>query len=129
MKKMVIMVVMMVVMCSGSILTHADEYEDYNVQICKNASNGLIEFYDTENLTYDILANRNGKIIIERMVGIVLDEAGNGKLFNGDDYYNYINYSNVAGFQVGDYIVTYCIYNPMNNYEDDIMYRMDYIFR
>ena len=131
MKKIVIvmMVAIMVVMGGSAVVAHADEVEDYNVQLCKEATNGCVEVYDTEQLTYDILTNRNGKIIIERLVGIVLDEEGNGKLFNGDDYYNYINYANVNDFKVGDYIVTYCVYNPMTNYVDDVMFRMDYIIR
>ena len=130
MKKIIVMIVaIMVVMCGSAVVAHANEVEDYNVQLCKEATNGYVEVYDTEQLTYDILTNRNGKIIIERLVGIVLDEEGNGKLFNGDDYYNYINYANVNDFKVGDYIVTYCVYNPMTNYVDDVMFRMDYIIR
>lgn len=53
---------------------------------------------------------------------------GDGRVLNytDPDYY-YINYSRVENISVGDVILTYCVYNPNTNYEDDILERFDYI--
>ena len=90
----------------------------------------IIQVYDAEDLTIDILENRNedGKIIIEKVIGQVLDSKGNGKVLNTDDeYFNYISYKYVKGARVGDVILSYFIYNPDTNGEDDILDRFDYI--
>lgn len=91
-----------------------------------------IEIYDCSELTYDMLVNRDGKIIIEKIIGKVvsIDEDGriNGEVLNcSDDYYNYICYNCVEGVEVGNIILTYCIYNPDTSYEDDIISRFDYV--
>lgn len=57
-------------------------------------------------------------------VGRVLDNNGNGKLYNGEEYYNYIHYD--ERFKEGDIVVTFDLLNPFNNYCDDIIYRTDY---
>lgn len=84
--------------------------------------------YDSDELTYDILANRNGNIIIERTLGVCKDEEKNGEILNPLDVnYNYISYKGVENAHEGNIIVTYLIYNPQNNYEDDIVLRYDYV--
>jgi hypothetical protein len=88
----------------------------------------LIKIIDTQDLTLEDLENRNGKLIIERVIGIVEDaETGDGRCFNGEEYYNYISYKGTPGISNGDIICSYMIYNPDNNYEDDIIMRFDYI--
>lgn len=88
----------------------------------------IVNIYDTDELTGEMLENRNGSIIIEKTIGIVLNDEGDGKILNtDDDYYNYINYSRVEGAKEGDIILTYCVYNPDTNYVDDILLRFDYI--
>lgn len=87
----------------------------------------FIEILDTDEVTLEVLENRNGTLLIERVVGVVLDEDGNGKAFVDDPYYNYISYEKVAGAYVGDVICTFLVYNPANNYEDDIIERYDFI--
>ena len=57
--------------------------------------------------------------------GICLDESGNGKVYNGDDYYNYISYERTTA-NAGDEVLTIDILNPLNNYCDDIVLRIDY---
>lgn len=86
----------------------------------------LMEVYNSPNLTMEMLAARNGKLIIERAVGIVKDaETGEGYIIGYPEFY--ISYASVDGISNGDVICTYFIYNPENNYEDDIMMRFDYI--
>lgn len=79
-----------------------------------------IQLYTDDSLTYETLRSRTPDVlIIEEIHGTVID--GNG---NGECYGSYINYSNM-NVNPGDEIITYCIYNPENNYEDDILYRID----
>lgn len=88
----------------------------------------IIQIYEVDDLDCDILENRNGNIIIEKIIGKVLNTDGDGIIINTeDDYYNYISYRGVKDAQVGDIILTYCIYNPDTAYTDDIIDRFDYI--
>ena len=88
----------------------------------------LVEIYNENELTGNILRNRNGKLIIERVVGVVEDaETGAGRVFYSDPDYYYISYASVKGIRNGNIICTYFIYNPDTNYEDDILMRYDYI--
>lgn len=102
----------------------ADNLDFYN-QIADDLE--IVQIYDVDDLDYETLTNRNGNIIIEKIIGIVLDEAGNGEILNTNTEYNYINYQNVKDARIGDIVLTYCIFNPDTNYEDDIIDRMDYI--
>ena len=102
----------------------ADNLDFYN-QIADDLE--IVHIYDVDDLDYETLTNRNGNIIIEKIIGIVLDEAGNGEILNTNTEYNYINYQNVKDARIGDIVLTYCIFNPDTNYEDDIIDRMDYI--
>ena len=55
--------------------------------------------------------------------GRVLNEDGDGKLYNGEAYYNYIAYPD--RYHTDDIIMTICVLNPLNNECDDIIYRTD----
>lgn len=55
--------------------------------------------------------------------GRVLNEDGDGKLYNGESYYNYIAYPDK--YHTDDIIMTVCFLNPLNNYCDDIILRYD----
>ena len=87
-----------------------------------NANDNICEIYDTEDLTEDILTNRQGKLIIEKCIGTVIDDEKNGSLENG----SYISYENVDCVK-GNTIVTYLIYNPDTNYTDDVVNRFDFV--
>ena len=83
----------------------------------------IINSYD---LTIEKLQSRNGKLIIEVVIGQVDNfVTGAGHQLDNPNYY--ISYKGVEGISNGNIICTYFIYNPENNYEDDIMYRYDYI--
>ena len=86
----------------------------------------LIEVIDSTDLTMEMLAARNGKLIIEQVVGKVTNaETGEGYIIGYPEFY--ISYARVDGIQNGDIICSYMIYNPDSNYEDDILMRFDYI--
>ena len=128
------------------------QYKTNNVIIAENKTdyyNSQIEFYDgiiedvntmqiynTNDLTSEIMANRNGKIIVEKIVGKVINDKLDGEILNCDvdnggytnkDGGNYINYKQVEEAKKGDKILTYYIYNPFTNEQDDILTRLDFI--
>lgn len=86
----------------------------------------LAEIIDANQLTYKAIENRNGKLIIEKCIGVV-EDAATGKGYVIDDHNYYISYANVQGISNGNVICSYFIYNPDTNYVDDILYRFDYI--
>ena len=90
-----------------------------------------IEIYDTSELTSQIMANRNGKIIVEitnhNLDGKILNcDTDNGGYTNKDGG-NYISYERVDGAKEGDKILTYYIYNPFTNVQDDVLTRLDFV--
>lgn len=95
-----------------------------------------MEIYNTSELTPQIMANRNGKVIVEKIVGKVTNDRLDGEILNCDieeggytnkDGGNYISYQRVDGAKKGDKILTYYIYNPFTNEQDDVMTRLDFI--
>ena len=87
----------------------------------------LIEIIDSPNLTMEMLESRNGKLIIEKAVGVVTNaETGEGYIIGWPEFY--ISYASTPGeISNGDVICSYFIYNPDSNYCDDILLRFDYI--
>ena len=89
----------------------------------------LYQLYDSSELTGDMLEHRNGSVIVERCIGIVVNkETGDGRLLNcpDPDYY-YISYNSVDDVREGTIVLSYMVYNPDNNYIDDIMDRYDFV--
>ena len=95
-----------------------------------------LKIYDTDELTPQIMANRNGKIIVEKIVGKVTNDKLDGEILNcnvddggytNKDGGNYINYERVEGAKKGDKILTYYIYSPFTNEQDDVLTRLDFI--
>lgn len=95
-----------------------------------------IEIYDTSELTPQVMANRKGKIIVEKIIGKVTSHNLDGKILNcntddggytNKDGGNYISYERVDGAKEGDKILTYYIYSPFSNEQDDVLTRLDFI--
>lgn len=86
--------------------------------------------YDPDELTEEILCTRaeSDVLIVERVIGQVTS-GYDGKVLNtSDTYYNYISYKySFLPIRDGTILVSYFIYNPMTNGEDDIVNRYDYI--
>lgn len=117
----------------GKYLDSVSQVEFYDSMI---QDVNAIEIYDTSELTPQIMANRNGKIIVEKIIGEVTSHSLDGKILNCDtdnggytnkDGGNYISYERVDGAKEGDKILTYYIYNPFSNEQDDVLTRMDFI--
>lgn len=62
------------------------------------------------------------KILVERLVGKVVNNKGRGRLKDG----SYINYKGWIKCKKGDRIETYLFYNPHSKFVDDVLYRVDY---
>lgn len=108
-----------------TINTSTDSYDfepTINVIPSETETDNICQVYDSSELTEDILANRQGKLIIEKCVGKVLDDEKNGNLEDG----SYISYTDVDCTK-GDTITTYLIFNPETNYTDDVIERFDYV--
>lgn len=106
-----------------TINTSSDSYDfEPNVIPTETETDNICQLYDSSELTEDILANRQGKLIIEKCVGEVTDDEKNGSLEDG----SYISYESVDCTK-GDTITTYLIFNPDTNYVDDVIERFDYI--
>lgn len=103
------------------------EYEDTLIMDFSDRYDDEVAIYDSNDLTLDMLENRNGRVIIERCYGVVIDaENGAGKVLNPyDEDYDYISYSRCEGIREGTLMMTYLVYDPDTNYFDDIMERYD----
>ena len=85
-----------------------------------------IKVYDCFDLTLEQIQNRKGTILVECVTGEVIDADGGGKILNtpnGEEWF--INYAGERGCKVGAVYRTYCVYNPFNNAEDDVVLRFD----
>lgn len=80
-----------------------------------------IDSQEKSDKCYEALQHRDGKIVVEVVTGTVTGENGDGQI----DYQGYIKYHD--DLAIGTRIESVMIYNPNNNYIDDIMYRADTI--
>ena len=107
--------------------TRADNRTDNRITETTNNMNKWdnTEVYFTRtiedyNKMTDKLENRNGKIIIKVIETTVLDNEGNAS----DAFGFYVKYES-GKYEKGDRVQTAFVYNPENNYLDDILYRFD----
>ena len=90
----------------------------------------MVKIIDCNDLTEEMLTTRkdHNVMYIERIIGKVTDNEKNGTVLNPPvDGGYYISYASVKGARKGDLIITYCVYNPFSNYDDDVMERWDFI--
>ena len=71
-----------------------------------------------------LASHRKGKILVEIVEGTVLDNKGNGESNTG----YYIGY-NKKHFKKGNKVQSVFVYNPENNYCDDIIFRCDTLIK
>jgi hypothetical protein len=92
--------------------------------------------FATDDLTAEILQNRVGcgYVIVEKLISVCLNETGDGRVINtkkrNNNYVSFrrtYDYCTGKRIHKGDVVLTYLIYNPNNNYIDDIVERVDYI--
>lgn len=101
---------------------------DYRKQAKQIEQQYSLDVIDTSKLTLSEITHRKGIIIVERVIGEVVTDDKDGKMLNqvGNTEYDYISYKGVD-CKKGDVIVTYLLYNPENNYCDDVVARWDYV--
>ena len=125
---------------TDKVINQEDKTDYYNSQIAFYDNMiqevNTLKIYDTEDLTPEIMANRNGKIIVEKIIGEVTNDKLEGRILNcnaedggytNKDGGNYISYERVEGAKKGDKILTYYIYSPFTNEQDDVLTRLDFI--
>lgn len=117
---------------TNKVISEVDNTKYYNSQtefydnIIKDVN--TLEIYDSSELTPEILTNRNGKIVIEKVVGKVTNYKLDGTILNANvNNGTYITYKRVDRAKEGDTILTYFIYNPFTNAPDDVLTRLDFI--
>ena len=96
--------------------------------VAKNAP--ITKVIDCNDLTEEMLTTRadHNIMYIERIIGKVTDNEKNGKVLNPPkDGGYYISYASVKGARKGDLVITYCVYNPYSNWDDDVIERWDFI--
>jgi hypothetical protein len=123
MKKIIAFTLILVVVFS-SVVCGSSLYKRYKKLVNKEKI-GVIREYWTEDLTEETLINRGDSIIVEKIIGVCVNENKDGKILNSNN--GYISYKRVKGVKTGDTILTVCIYNPGSHYTDDIIDRIDYI--
>ena len=90
----------------------------------------ITKVIDCNDLTEEMLTTRadHNIMYIERIYGIVTDNEKNGTVLNPpEDGGYYISYASVDDAEIGDTIITYCVYNPYSTYDDDVIERWDFI--
>lgn len=88
--------------------------------------NGKVIILSEKRLTNKALMHRKNKVLyIERSYGIVLNKNLDGETTSG--YYICYASSLKGKVKPGDEVVSYCVYNPFNNWIDDIDERYDVI--
>lgn len=109
-----------------------DFYENYLPTL--GISEDKVFLYDSDDLTTEMLESRKGTVIIERCIGMVTDkENGDGLILNyhSDEGGYYIAYRNEECQKLnlcnGTVLVSYMVYDPNNNYIDDIGDRYDFV--
>ena len=79
---------------------------------------------------YTLTHRKGNYLVIEISDGTVINaKTGAGKLDTTDKTYNYISYKGIKGIRNGSRVRTYAVYNPNNNYEDDIATRFDKVIK
>lgn len=88
--------------------------------------NGKIALMDSSKITAEILENRNGALIVERVIGKVLNGNQDGKALNAvEEGFDYISYRGTH-FNPGDVVETFLIHDPAGNDVDEITERFDF---
>ena len=108
--------------------------ENFKVQLAELGYSNF-KIVDASEVTYDMLWNRmeTGQTIVERIIGFCTNypEKYDGHVMNMNDSDGGGYYLSYKGTDLelidGTIVITYCVYNPATNYEDDIIERYDFV--
>ena len=124
MKNVIRVIILVVIMLLCCVDCHAETPKS-NLQLLKetcqeNYGNSKIKFiFGYSDETTEIIENRQGKDYIVVEIVVSQSNGNDGYDFN-DCYITYNEYVNP-----GNYVISYCIYNPNTNYIDDITFVID----
>lgn len=110
----------------------AGAYAAGNLAQYRKAAKAIEEEYgldavDSSKLTYGKITSRKYTVIVERCIGKVRNKKKDGRILNAaDGSGDYISYRSVD-CEKGDIVVSYFLWNPENNIEDDIIARWDFV--
>lgn len=99
----------------------------YRRQARKIEKRYKLKAIDSSKLTYKMITNRKNSVILERCIGKVKNKNKDGKVLNANKGY-YISYRGVK-CKKGDIIVSYFLWNPENNMDDDVVARWDFVIK
>lgn len=112
---------------SISIHPFATETGDFYKELADSKGIGTVQEYWTDELDGETIWNRGDSILVEKLIGVCIDDEGNGEIINPyNPDFNYISYDSVEGVSKGNVVLTVYIYAP-NGGEDDIVDRFDFI--
>lgn len=109
-----------------------DRFDDIVISQVSDKYNEEIVLLDSSDLTPGIIANRNGKLLIERCVCYV-DKfeygQGSGTILNCfNPLLNYVHYENMdEEIRKGTIVITYFVYNPDGKNIDDVIDVYDFV--
>lgn len=142
MKKIITILILAVLMVTATACTGYAKTDGFSYKQCKKGKAYVTKFYDGKAVVCKIKTKRklkvyvvnsedvypqfiwerkNNFIVVEVIKGECLNDDGDGRTSDG----YYISYRRVDGHEAGARYKTYCIY-ANNNYEDDIICRIDY---
>lgn len=84
---------------------------------------------DSHDLTEDLISNRTDHdiLLIERVIGIVVNDDGDGRVLNTIDENRHISYNMIyEKYRVGTVVCTYFVYDPCTTGNDRVN-RYDYV--
>ncbi len=99
----------------------------YRRQARKIEKRYKLKAIDSSKLTYKMITNRKNRVILERCIGKVKNKNKDGKVLNTNEG-NYISYKGVK-CKKGDIIVSYLLWNPENDRNDDVVARWDFVIK
>ena len=102
-----------------------DEWE--MVENISSCNTNELMVIDNSQITEEMLISRNGKLIIDKVIGKCINDEGDGTVLNNRVDDEYISYRKCKDIKKNDIVVTYLIYNPDSAFIDDILYRFDYV--
>lgn len=125
MKKTIIITIICTLLFAAGIQA-GTSFKRYRKMVKKQHIGQIKEVWCSDT-SYKAIENRGESIMVEKIIGTVLNNKKDGMIMNVNSKYNYISYRSVPGAKKGDTILTVCIYQPGNNYLDDVVARFDYI--
>ena len=98
--------------------------------LATTVSAATVVTYESCDLTPEILRTRaeRHEVIIEKIIGVCLDDEGNGQILNPwDEDHDFISYASIPSVREGDVVMTLLTYNPDTNWDDDVIERCDFV--